>query len=163
MIVFGLLTVVLLITALGVVLAHNPIHSALSLITNMLAIGALFAYLDAHFLATVQIIVYAGAVMVLVVFVLMLLNLKIEEPKKSNKFFLASCVIAAGLVAIFGVPVMLSGFSEFKELHPNFNGSMEALGKILYTNYIFPFEAASFLIMAAVAGAVMLAKRKGKA
>jgi NADH:ubiquinone oxidoreductase subunit 6 (subunit J) len=60
----------------------------------------------------------------------------------------------------FGVPIMYNAFAQFPAFNPNFNGSMQTLGKELYTNYIFPFEAASVLIMAAVAGAVMLAKRK---
>ncbi len=125
-----------------------------------MGISAMFALLDAHFLATVQIIVYAGAVMVLVVFVLMLLNIKEEAPKKISRIFIISCFVAGGLFLYFGVPIIHSAFSQFHAVNPNFNGSMQALGKELYTNYVFPFEAASILIMAAVAGAVMLAKRK---
>jgi NADH-quinone oxidoreductase subunit J len=127
----------------------------------MMAVGVLFAYLDAHFLATVQIIVYAGAVMVLVLFVLMLLNLKLEEPKKSGRLFISFCVASALAFAYFGLPIIFNAFSKVKIPTKEFNGSMETLGKLLYTNHIFPFEAASFLIMAAVAGAVMLAKKKG--
>lgn len=160
MIAFTILAVLLVVTALGVLFAHNPINSALCLITHMMGIAALFALLDAHFLATVQIIVYAGAVMVLVVFVLMLLNIKVEEPKKTSKFFYLFCFAAGGAFMYFGLPIIYSAFSGAKEASLSFNGSMEHLGQILYTKYVFPFEAASILLMAAVAGAIMLAKRK---
>ena len=160
MIAFGILTVILIVTALGVVSAHNPINSALCLITNMIAVAGLFANLDAHFLAAVQIIVYAGAVMVLVVFVLMLLYVKVENPEPYKKIFKGVCVLTGMLFLVFAIPTLKQSFIVFPDANIPFSGSMEALGKDLYTNYIFPFEAASILIMAAIAGAVMLAKKK---
>ena len=126
----------------------------------MLGLAILFALLDASFLSAVQVIVYAGAVMVLVVFVLMLLNIKQENPKKTSKIFFLFCVASGGLFLYFGVPIIHGAFTNVAPPSPQFNGSMDVLGKELYTNYIFPFEASSILLMAAVAGAVMLAKRK---
>ena len=160
MIAFILLSILLILSALGVLFFHNPINNALSLIANMMGIAAMFALLDAHFLAAVQIIVYAGAVMVLVVFVLMLLNIKEEAPRKTSGIFMVTCLLAGILFMYFGAPIIYNAFSQVRPADPNFNGSMQSLGKLLYSNYVFPFEAASILIMAAVAGAVMLAKRK---
>lgn len=162
MFVFSILTVLLIASALGVVLSHNPINSALCLILNMMGIACLFASLDAHFLAAVQIIVYAGAVMVLVLFVLMLLNIKVEAPKPASRFFVYSCFVVSAVFLYYGVPVIFDAFSGISHAPKVFDGSMEALGKELYTTHIFPFEASSILLMAAVAGAVMLAKRKIK-
>ena len=160
MILFFLLSIILLITAVGVIASHNPITSALCLITNMFCIAAMFAMLNADFLATVQIIVYAGAVMVLVLFVLMLLNIKVETPKGKSFFFIALCVAAGVAFVGLGAPLLNETFKVFPDPSPKFVGTMNEVGKELYTKYIFPFEAASILIMAAVAGAVMLAKRK---
>ncbi len=160
MIAFGILTLILLITAFGVIASHNPLHSALHLIVNMLCIAGLFAHLDAHFLATVQVVVYAGAIMVLVIFVLMLLNLKVEAPKPRSFLFISLCVISAALFFLLGAPLFNESFKVFPNSSPQFSGSMTDVGRELYTKYVFPFEAASILIMAAIAGAVMLAKRK---
>lgn len=160
MVAFTILAVILVVTAFGVIISHNPINSALCLIANMTAVAGLFALLDAHFLAAVQIIVYAGAVMVLVLFVLMLLNIKSETPRKHSGFFIALCALSGALFVVFGIPALQSAFKFTPDSYPLFSGTMETIGKELYTKYIFPFEAASILLMAAIAGAVMLAKRK---
>lgn len=160
MVAFSILALIILFTALGVIIAHNPINSALCLIVNMMAIAGLFALLDAHFLAAVQIIVYAGAVMVLVLFVLMLLNLKVETPRKRSPLFIGMCVVSGVLFIAIGVPILQGAFKFTPDTYPTFSGSMETIGKDLYTTYIFPFEASSILLMAAISGAVMLAKRK---
>lgn len=160
MVAFAVIALIILVTSIGVISAHNPINSALCLITNMLAVAGLFALLDAHFLAAVQIIVYAGAVMVLVLFVLMLLNIKVESPRKRSGFFIFLCCFAGVLFLVFGVPLLNETFKSFAGIDAPFSGSMDAIGKELYTVYVFPFEAASVLLMAAIAGAVMLAKRK---
>lgn len=160
---FYIISVILLLAAIGVVGFLNPIYSALCLITNMLCVAALFALLDAHFLATTQIIVYAGAVVVLVLFVLMLLNLKTEPLKKQRFLLIVTSVTFAALFMGFLLPSITGYFSIFPDPNHEIPGTMEILGQELYTKYIFPFEAASILIMSAVAGAVMLSKRKGHA
>jgi len=152
----------MLISGIGVVAIENPISSALCLITNLLCVAGLFALLDAHFLATVQVIVYAGAIMVLVVFVLMLLNTKVEaidNSKSSRAYFLVASIfgiIFAGLLAGQLKQAFPGGFT----LPDNNMGTVANMGEILYTRYVFPFEAASILILAAIVGAVILAKRK---
>lgn len=160
MIAFLILSLVIIVTGLGVISAQNPINSALALIVNMLAIAGMFALLDAEFLAAAQIIVYAGAIMVLVVFVLMLLNMKEESPRKRSPIFIALCAAMGALFLAFGLPVLSEAFRIFPDRSVPFTGSMKDLGRELYTTYVFTFEAASILIMAAIAGAVMLAKRR---
>lgn len=151
-----------MISGVGVVSFRNPIHSALALVANLLSVAGLFALLDAHFLAAVQIIVYAGAIIVLVVFVLMLLNIKVEPVNKISPTFALSSVLTGALFLLIIVPLLNQAFRAFPDPKQPIEGTMEAMGKIVYTKYLFPFEAASVLIMAAIVGAVMLAKKKGR-
>lgn len=170
-VVFFIISLFIVVSALAVVLFRNPIHSALSLVVNLVCVAALFATLDAHFLAVVQIIVYAGAIMVLVVFVLMLLNLKIEKLKrKESIWYGVGALLALSFVALL-IPVLNEFFIA---VHPPAanpsivgqgvsqgagDGDAKSIGALLFTKYVFTFELASVLIMAALVGAVMLAKR----
>ena len=149
---------VVLLSALGVVIFRNPIYSALCLITNLLCVAGLFAMLDAHFLATVQIIVYAGAIMVLVLFLIMLLNIKIEKPKSMRTVFTLVSIFAGFLFLRLIVPPLNSFFQAFDDPVLPIEGGVRAVGELLYTKYVFPFEIASVLILAAMIGSVMLAK-----
>lgn len=156
---FPIMALVAILSALGVVAFRNPVNSALCLILNMVTLAGLFASLDAHFLAVVQIIVYAGAVMVLVMFVLMLLNVKVEAATR-NQVLLTLVALLAGagfLTAI--VPVMKEGFEQFAVGAP-VEGSLLAIGKLLYTKYVLAFEASGMLLLGALVGAVMLAKTR---
>lgn len=160
--VFVLFCAFLIATALGVVLARNPINSALCLILNLVGVAVVFASLEAHFLAVVQIIVYAGAIMVLVVFVLMLLNSKQEEQRLPGLFLLVlSSAGGAVFLGVFGV-LAVEHFSTALRIQPEYTGTVKAIGELLYTDYVFPFEAASILILAAVVGAAMVAKETKK-
>ncbi len=150
-------------SACGVVLMRNPIHSALCLIVNLVAVAGIFAQLEAHFLAMVQIIVYAGAIMVLVVFVIMLLNAKQEEGSYST-WLIGLLAVVSGFIFVDMVgPLLSEGFPQSASATDPTVGTVEAIGRVLYTKYLFPFEAASILIMVGVVGALMLAKTdKGK-
>lgn len=159
MIAFVILALITIVSALAVVMLHNPIYSALSLVTNLLSVAALFALLDAHFLSVVQIIVYAGAIVVLVLFVLMLLNIKLEDPKKYSTTFIALAALAGIIFVATFIPLAQHAFSVFPDPNSSLEGTVENMGISLYTKYVFPFEAASVLIMVAIVGAVMLAKR----
>lgn len=161
-ILFGILSVILIATSLGVILFRNPLHSALSLILNMISVAGFFALLNAHFLATVQIIVYAGAIMVLVIFVLMLLNMKVEERKRSGFVLLGIGAVVATCFLGYMLPLLQAAFSVFDTGAEVPAGNVETIGRILYTEYIFTFEAASVLIMAAIVGAVMLTTSKNE-
>lgn len=156
-------------TAIGVVAMRNPIHSALCLIGNLLTVAGIFAALDAHFLAVVQIIVYAGAIMVLVLFVLMLLNIKVENSPRGGTAYVAASVLIGAAFALFLVPAIGDLLEDARiplstsvSATPDF-GTVKQIGRELFTKYLFPFEAASVLIMAAIVGAVMLAKRTRQA
>ncbi|RMG40679.1 MAG: NADH-quinone oxidoreductase subunit J [Candidatus Dadabacteria bacterium] len=157
---FLVLATVITLSGIGVIAMRNPIHSALCLILNLACVAGIFALLGADFLAAAQIIVYAGAIMVLVLFVLMLLNLKVEKKNLLGYIYLAF----GGLVSVVFILMFsyLVRVEPLNQLADNVRGSVAAMGKILYTDAIFPFEAASVLILAAITGAVMLGKRSYK-
>lgn len=157
---FFVMAAIVVASALGVVASRNPIHSALCLVVNLLTVAGLFALLEAHFLATVQIIVYAGAIVVLVLFVLMLLNLKVENTKSLGLPTLITATLTGAAFLFLAVPLLNQAFKVFPEPSESTVGTVSNIGKLLYTRYLFPFEAASILILAAIVGAVMLARRK---
>lgn len=158
---FLVLALLTLVACLGVVLSRNPLFSALWLITAMLALAAFYAMLNAHFLALVQVIVYAGAIMVLVIFLLMLLNVKAEKASAGLVPTVLTALVAAGFVGL-GLPSIQRVFSGFADPSVPAPGDTESFGVLLFSQYIFAFEAASILILAAIVGAVMLAKRSYK-
>jgi NADH-quinone oxidoreductase subunit J len=157
--------VIALVSAICVVGIRNPLYSAFSLVVNLLAMAGLYATMDAHFLAVTQVVVYAGAIMVLVLFVLMLLNLKSESGRKLGVIRCA-CAFAVGLGVIASAfPPVLRHFEgvETVELRDSMNasvGSVKAIGEQLYTVYVAQFELASLVLLIGIVGAVMLAKRK---
>lgn len=161
-VIFFMAALVIVASGIGVVAARNPIHSALFLIANLLSVAGIFAMLGAHFLATVQIIVYAGAIMVLVIFVLMLLNLKVERLKRAEIVTTVFAVVVGSFFLAALIPLFNEAFRFFPEPKVALEGSVRNMGELLYSRYVFPFEAASILITAAIAGAVMLAKRRYK-
>jgi NADH-quinone oxidoreductase subunit J len=159
--VFWLLSALLILSAIGVITARNPIYSALFLVGNLLLVGVMYALLNAHFLAAVQVIVYAGAIVVLLLFVLMLLNTQVEgkKPLPMGRLVMAAFLGIAFCSAIF--PALYVAFSDFPAAVDPVSGTVSEIGKVLYTRYLVPFEAASLLITAGIVGAVMLARQKG--
>lgn len=166
---FAIISALLISTALAVVLLKNPIHSALALVLNLIGVAVVFAMLDAHFLAMVQIIVYGGAIMVLVVFVLMLINVKTEERTFGTWFQLVLSGIAASCFTIMIMKALSTGLSAINSAGLRngadsslnavpLEGTVQLLGHHLFTRYLLSFEAASILIMAAIVAATMLAK-----
>jgi NADH-quinone oxidoreductase subunit J len=146
-----------------VILEKNPVHSVLYLIITFFAIAGHYILLNAQFLAAVHIIVYAGAIMVLFLFVIMLLNLNKEtEPHKSNLVKFAA-VISAGLLLIVLVAA-LRNTASLPALKTTIAtlGLAENLGKVLFKQFLLPFETASILFLAAMIGAVMLGKKEIK-
>jgi NADH-quinone oxidoreductase subunit J len=145
-----------------VVTARNPIHSVLALITVFFALSGQYILLNAQFLAIVNIIVYAGAIMVLFLFVVMFLNLRKDAEQPQPLLSYLSAVGAGGILLL----VMVSVLSKAEAIHAKkegFNASIglvETLGKVLYKEYLLPFELASILFLAAMVGAVMLGKRE---
>ncbi|MBS4028902.1 MAG: NADH-quinone oxidoreductase subunit J [Ignavibacteriales bacterium] len=150
-------------SAVLVVTRKHALYSALFMIVNMCSLAVLYLMLQAQFIAIIQILVYAGAIMVLFLFVIMLLNLGEENSPKPKilsmkTFGYALCVV---LLAQF-VFAFSKITSDTTQLSPNaaHMGTVEYIGKVLFTEYLFPFEAVSFLLLAAIIGAVVLAKKK---
>jgi len=143
--------------------SRNPVTSAMFLVTTMIGISGLFVLLNAYFLAAVQILVYAGAVMVLFLFVIMLLNLGEEERRRLNLFALIT-----GGVSVVGLLIILSKTLLGGHLpHPSAElavGETQALGRLLFTNgqFLLPFEVVSLLLLSAMMGAILLSKRELK-
>ena len=150
----------LLACGLLVIVSRNPVTSAMFLVLTIISLSGLFVLLHAFFLAAVQIIVYAGAVLVLFVFVIMLLDLK-EEQRRKIKLF----TIVAGLLAVGGIlsaflkslPAVAPSGEEGKLLH---EGDTQSLGRLLFTNYTLPFEVVSVLLLVAMIGVILLSKKK---
>ena len=159
------LSLIALVAAIAVVVNRNPLYSALALVVNLLAVAGLYALLEAHFLAVSQIVVYAGAIMVLVLFVLMLLNLK-DEPRR--RFVIVRAIIAITIgcwifsTAFSSMVTQLSGLSthSMQENMRRSEGTVKAIGEELFSRYIVQFELSSLVLLIGIVGAVMLAKRK---
>ena len=150
-------------SALLVVTRRNPIISAIYLIVNFFCLAGLYLTLHAQFIAVIQILVYAGAIMVLFVFVIMLLNLGDERRLRDG--FTWKKVAAGGLG--FGVLMELIYIFMLQTRPPSIEmeratniGTVEAIGQMLFTRFLFPFEVTSLLLTAAIVGAVILAKKK---
>ena len=160
----GLVGFVAILSALMVVIHPNPMVSILFLIVNLFCIALFYLILNAQFLAALQIIVYAGAIMVLFVFVVMLLNLKAEEGLRlsAGPQRWGALVLAAAFVALLFHAVRNRLDQAYVEsgLFDTAFGAARGVGGLLFSKYLFAFEAASFLLIAAMIGAVVLAKRK---
>ena len=159
---FFLLAIICIISVLGMIISKNQAYCAIYLILAFVCIGGLFALLEAPFIAAVQIIIYAGAVMTLFIFVLMMINLRkslLPEKKKGIVYF-----------SIFvGIVLLVELFFSFKEaLLPVTSsvaekiGNPTDIGRLLFTKYLYPFEITSILIIAALVGAIVLAKKREK-
>ncbi|MCS6999515.1 MAG: NADH-quinone oxidoreductase subunit J [Candidatus Kapabacteria bacterium] len=150
-------------TAIGTITRRNPVAAAVNLIAHFFMLAGLYLTLEAQFLAVLQILVYAGAIMVLVVFVIMLLNLGDEERLREQFTVrkVLGVVIAAILLLQLGV-LFNARPTGAQTLLPRAAalGTAESVGQALFTQYLFPFEAISLLLLTALVGAVILAKRK---
>jgi NADH-quinone oxidoreductase subunit J len=162
---FAMLAGVAIGCALGVVFHRNPVHCALLLVGVLLSLAGIFILLHAQFVAALQVIVYAGAIMVLFLFVVMLLNVKGETPlltpgaAKGFGFLFAIIVFVELVWTAIQPSAEGPGMPELPALPEDF-GSPAAIGRVLYTVWLYPFEITSILLLVAVVGAVVLAKRK---
>ena len=168
-IAFYTLSVLILGFGVLVITARHTVHSVLFLVSNFLCVAALYVVLEAEFMAVIQILVYAGGIVVLYLFVVMLVNLKRPpeahfDPRRAARLgLLLAGVVLAELVAIV-VYSAASPPSPVEAVAPAVSpvngGNVEQLGMLLYTDYLIPFELASILLLVAMVGAIVLAKRE---
>jgi NADH-quinone oxidoreductase subunit J len=154
--------------ASGVVLSRSPVHSALSLVATLFGIAVLFLNLGAQLLAAVQVIVYTGAIVVLILFVLMLLGVDVEDditiqpmPGQGVLAGIVAALIGAAVLSVIiigGESVVTGARSSLEALAPDF-GDIEQIGEQLFSNYVFALEVTAALLTIAVVGAVVLSRR----
>ena len=161
LIIFFALAALAVLGAVSLILQSHPIHSALSLILVMVSLAGLYLLMGAEFVAAVQIIVYGGAVMVLFIFVIMLLNAGVEERTNISKmatFGGVPLALALGLIIAAGIARSSSQLAPTAA-----QGALTStrdLSKLLFSEFVYPFELTSFLILVAILGAIVLAQRE---
>jgi len=138
---------------------RNPVTSAMFLVLTIISLAGLFVLLHAFFLAAVQVIVYAGAVMVLFLFVIMLLDLKEEERRKIKLAGLVAGLVSVGAIVAIFVRSLLATKPGENLPAPTAVGDTATLGKMLFTNYLLPFEIVSILLLVAMVGVILLSKK----
>ena len=159
-ILFWFLTALALVAAIGVVTSKNPIYSVLWLIVVFFAISGHYILMNAQFLAIVNIIVYAGAIMVLFLFVIMLMNLNREAEPVKNIYMKMAGIISGLLLLIILVAALSGSATQNTLIKPGTSiGLIKNLGNALFTKYVVPFEIASVLFLSAMVGAIVIGKK----
>ena len=157
---FILLSAMSVASAVMMLISKNPVKSILWLIVVFFAISGHYVMLNAQFLAVVNIIVYAGAIMVLFLFVVMLMNLNAEtEPVKNYRLHIIGVVSGGSLLLILLSSLMKNNQHQLVMMKVGDQGLISNLGKVLFTNYVLPFEIASVLFLSAMIGAVIIGKK----
>ena len=163
-ILFWLFAALMLGFACAVVFNRNPVASALSLVVSFIGLASLFVMLDAYFLGAIQVLVYAGAVMVLFLFIIMLLDLKAEERRKINTgIVIGGLAVAAAFVCELAAMIEELPFGDrtFPPLHDNLY-DVQNVGRVLFSGYNLPFQVVGVLLLVATIGVVVLSKRELK-
>jgi NADH-quinone oxidoreductase subunit J len=166
MLFFILLGAISLAAAYGVISSRLPVHSALFLLAHFATLAILYVTLEAQFLAAVQVIIYAGGIVILILFVIMLIGSEQIEMQADHRNWTPYVAMLLGLIMLAGLAYSLA--TGFTGADPNASaiqgGSPQALGLELFTNYLLPFELAAVLLLVALIGALLLARRpKGAA
>ena len=157
--VFAALTLLCGVLVIANPFSRNPVTSAMFLVLTIISMAGLFVLLHAFFLAAVQVLVYAGAVMVLFLFVIMLLDLKEEERRRVKKFGLITGLVAVGAIVTIFVKTIRVTKPGGNLSAPTVEGEPAALGKLLFTQYLLPFEVVSVLLLVAMVGVILLSKK----
>jgi NADH-quinone oxidoreductase subunit J len=159
---FWIFSVLMLASGVGVVLSRNPINSAMSLVFGLFCMAGIFVLLEAFFLAAVQVLVYAGAVMVLFLFVIMLLDLTAEEKRKIRILSTTlGVLVVVGLGwELFVVFQRVPTPTITQDTLMRADGTVEGIGRVLFTQYQVPFEVTSLLLLAAMIGVILLSRRE---
>jgi len=168
-VVFWVFAPVAIGSAIAMLLMRNAVHAALLLIVNFFCLAVMYLLLDAPFLFAVQIIVYAGAIMVLFLFVIMLLGVDRDEDLRERLIAQRPVAIALGLAVVVEIAVAVRAGIGFATKAPagfdaaNADGNTQALARVLFTKYFFPFEVTSILLIVAAISAMVLAQRRARA
>ena len=157
---FGVLSFLAIMFALMVVFTRNPVNSVLYLVLTFFCIAGHYLLLNAQFLAVVHIVVYAGAIMVLFLFIIMLMNLNADTEPRKHIMSRAIAGVIGGML-LFVMVGSLKGAEQLQLSHagPSQIGLVKNLGKVLFSEFLFPFEIASVLLLAALVGAIMIGKK----
>lgn len=159
---FMIFAIVAVASATAVVSVKNPVHSSLFLILCLLQVAALFVLLRAPFIAVVQVFIYVGAVMVLFLFVVLLLDIKkitMQAVFSENRTVML--VVVAAVLVEFVTLIALSPFSRVVPKDPGAEVLIETIGKVLFTQYLFPFEVVSLVLLVAMVGAIVMTMERG--
>ena len=158
---FYLAAAAAIVSALGMVLnVRNTVAAAMSLVVTMISLAVIYVALDAHLVAALQVMVYAGAIVVVFLFVVMLLNLRRDTFPRQRQLLtkIAGIVLALGVAAAF-LQIIPTALPTVRDIPADF-GSYRSVGLALYRDFVLPFEITSLLLLAAIVGAVVLAKRR---
>jgi NADH-quinone oxidoreductase subunit J len=158
--VFAFLTLLCGVLVIANPFSRNPVTSAMFLVLTIISLAGLFVLLHAYFLAAVQVLVYAGAVMVLFLFVIMLLDLKEEEHRRIKMFGLIGGLVSVGALAVIFLKALRAAVPAAAV--PNLEGQPANLGKLLFTQYLLPFEVVSVLLLVAMIGVILLSGKDSK-
>jgi len=159
---FAALTVGCALMVVANPFSRNPVTSAMFLVLTIVSMAGLFVLLHAFFLGAVQILVYAGAVMVLFLFVIMLLDLKEEERRKIKLFGLIGGLVSVGAILAIFLQSLQTARPGANLSAAGADGSTVALGRLLFTDYLLPFEIVSVLLLVAMVGVILLSKKELK-
>jgi NADH-quinone oxidoreductase subunit J len=160
---FWVFAIPLVLFAGGVLVSRNPVYAAMNLVAAFFCMAGLYVLLTAHLIAFMQVLVYAGAVMVLFLFVIMLLSLREEHlPKETPRAMqIVGLLGAAGVAAVIGTAIAQVGdrTGDMAQVDGTF-GTVKAVGNVLFTEFLLPFEVTSLLLLVAIVGAVVVAKER---
>ena len=159
---FFLLAIICIASVLGMIISKDQAYNALFLIVAFVCMGGLFALLEAPFIAAVQIIIYAGAIMILFIFVVMMINLRKGMGPEKKRWTMYFAVVNALVLIVELVLTVKGALEPVSSAALEKLGSPTELGRLLFTKYLYPFEITSILIIAALVGAIVLVKKRDK-
>ncbi len=158
-VLFGITAVAALAGGVGVIASRRPVHSALALLLVLLSLAADYLLLDAQFIAVIQVLIYAGAIVVLFLFIIMLLHARSHEGESRGAGLPPPLVAVLAALFSLGLLVVLAGVSVPAAGVPEGFGTVQAVGRVLFTRYLLPFEAVSLVLLIGMIGAVALGMR----
>lgn len=157
------ISLILILAALGVILAKKPVHACISFLLTLLMLSGLYFQLDAQFIAVMQVLVYAGAILVIFMFVIVLFQdayRVIDQTKPQSEPFLLIAAASLFVLTLIFLATRLLGFAPAAKAPPEGFGTVEALGQALYVDYFFPFEAVILLFLIAIIGVLYVGKKE---